>query len=271
MQHMLDPKNEIGAWLRNKRQKADLSQQDVAEMLSCPQMYVSRIETGKVSPTRDFVRRINQRLNLSRGERDELSAIFDLFEQEQRATTRAEDSWAVAQRAIQTLENTATVTRGIDIFCVPGLLQTKEYVETLYARNRSRDADKAIIERLKRQVVLKHASHRFDFLMTENALMARIGSRNMHKRQLEHLIAMDRKDNIFLGIVPMDVVLPILPMSTFHIHDRSVVVVDTNLRFITFRQHKEVDYFLKEFDCLRSVALFGDDFSEFVTQLKERF
>jgi len=54
----------MGTYLRERREKAGLTQQDLADRLECQQPAIARLESGGVSPNLTTLRRIAEALDL---------------------------------------------------------------------------------------------------------------------------------------------------------------------------------------------------------------
>lgn len=147
---------------------------------------------------------------------------------------------------------------------VPGLLQTEGYaagVLGISARFReipiddSADAAKA---RVGRSRVIHEPGHRFSMVVEEAALYARVSGDEDMAGQLGHLLTAGALPQVSLGIIPMAVKdRTQWPRETFHVYDDKLVSVELVSAQVRIVQPSEVELYLRAFEQLRSMAVYG--------------
>ncbi|MFD7738089.1 helix-turn-helix domain-containing protein [Kitasatospora sp. NPDC059800] len=92
---------------------------------------------------------------------------------------------------------------------IPGLLQIPEYIEALF-RFESQEFGSAQSEilaevrRLRGDVLTRHRPLVLDTLLAEGVLRENTGGNDVMRRQLEHLLAMARRSNVTIRIIPRE-------------------------------------------------------------------
>ena len=103
--------NIYGDWLKQQREAADLTQQQLADMAIMTRSHIAHIEAGRRVPSKEDARRLDRALNtgnvLSSFLPEEDAAVADYFE------------------AARQLESQAVTIRESAVTFVPGLLQTR--------------------------------------------------------------------------------------------------------------------------------------------------
>ncbi|MEV5507764.1 helix-turn-helix domain-containing protein [Streptomyces orinoci] len=89
---------------------------------------------------------------------------------------------------------------------IPGLLQTEETVRLLFKARWPPLDDETIEERtaarLERQAMLDKQTKVFNFVILETVLRYPFGDKGLHRRQLEHLLAVAERRNVTLQVLP---------------------------------------------------------------------
>ncbi|MGA4839048.1 helix-turn-helix domain-containing protein [Streptomyces sp. G45] len=147
---------------------------------------------------------------------------------------------------------------------VPGLLQTEGYaagVLTIAARFHDRPADdiaEAARARVDRSRVIHEPGHRFAFLLEESVLRFQIGDTDTMAAQLGYLLTVGALPAVSLGIIPMaEHERAQWPEETFHIYDDKLVAVELVSARVRVTQPSEVNQYVKTFERLRSMAVYG--------------
>ncbi|RYJ24817.1 putative DNA-binding protein [Streptomyces sp. L-9-10] len=107
---------------------------------------------------------------------------------------------------------------------VPGLLQTREYVEAIVAfgqKHESTERRETFVEaRLRRQEVLTRRNPLIvDALCLESALRAVVGGPEVMRAQLRHLVACAQQQNVTLRVIPFSAGAPSIAAALFTIID----------------------------------------------------
>lgn len=222
----------FGERLRDFREQAGINGRDFAKILGdgWTQSKVSKLETGKQTPTEDDVVDWLHALDAS-------EAILDQIVDDLRRLRGDEVAWRRQirngqrrrQAQIAYLEENATVIRGVSITCVPGLLQTANYARSMFAsqaalHETAQDVDAAVRERLRRQQVLYQQEKRIEILVTELALLHPIAAPEDMAMQIDRLIMALDLPSLRFGILPAARQLAHVPLNTYWILDTQVLV-----------------------------------------------
>ncbi|MFK4265058.1 helix-turn-helix domain-containing protein [Streptomyces milbemycinicus] len=216
-----------GEELQRLRVQAGLKQDDAAAELGVSRYTVSKVERGKAFPTND---QLSTLLDTYKASAEERAAIAEQIEQG-RSYGRAWWEQPPFQSLFHSdsyryfyLEDAAERLSLHSGTYVPGLLQTREYVEAIAAfgqKHESTEHREAFVEtRMRRQAILTR-SHpvTLDALCLESSLRAVVGGREVMRAQLQHLLASLRKQNINLRVVPFEAGAPSISGYPFTIID----------------------------------------------------
>lgn len=210
MSHSLErARHEIGRNLRELRTGAGLTGSQLAALLGWSQPKVSRVETGRQTPTGKDV----QAWAGACGQKDTAGEILDRL----RVLETMYVEWRVQERGgmqgpqaeVRARDSEARDRRVYECTVIPGILQTEPYIRaviTRYAsfRGVSIGVEEAVRKRLQRQDLLYDKRRRFRFLITEAVLHARYTDREAMVEQLDRLTSVSALSNVSLGIVPFD-------------------------------------------------------------------
>ncbi|WP_458247440.1 helix-turn-helix domain-containing protein [Streptomyces sp. MAI_2237] len=213
----------VGVQLAGFREDAGLSQEQAARSVGFSPAKLSRIEAGKGRrpPTEVDVRAL---LDLYKTEEYETSVLLQLLRRAgepgwwQRFDKRLMPEWF--DRLVG-LQEAADSIRTFEIQYVPGLLQTPAYTRAVVQRGLpsapTREVDRRVELRMKRAELLQRADPpQLWAVVDESVLLRVLGSRDIMRGQLEHLIEMARLPHVTLQIVPLDVTnasAPAIPVT----------------------------------------------------------
>lgn len=136
--------NTYGDWLRDQREAAGLTQQQLANAAVMTRSHISHIEAGRRVPSKEDARRLDRALNtgnvLSSFLPQDESVVADYFE------------------AARQLEQQATVIREFALSFVPGILQTETYARAVLSVGfppvSEEECDRSVVARLERSKIL---------------------------------------------------------------------------------------------------------------------
>ncbi|GAA1356254.1 helix-turn-helix domain-containing protein [Streptomyces beijiangensis] len=146
---------------------------------------------------------------------------------------------------------------------VPGLLQTEGYARAVLSANARLlgipdDAEEAAEARLERSKVIHQPGHRFVLLMEESVLHYRLGKADAMAAQLGCLLTAGALPAVSLGIIPRsETERTLWPQELFHVYDDMLVSVELMSARVRITQPSEVALYLKAFEQLRSMAVYG--------------
>jgi transcriptional regulator with XRE-family HTH domain len=185
----------LGRLIRQLRDEAKLSTRGLGELLGVNPGTVSRWETGDRAPKPEEVARMLTKLNVSDDLYNEImTMVHDLFRSEWVAITRQEQRQQMAA-FVEFERESSKITAQSPIF-VPGMLQTRGYVEGIMSKSDLTAGEKAeqIDRRLKRKENLckKRETPHYRALIGTAAVQLIVGSRAVMAEQIRHMIEMAR-------------------------------------------------------------------------------
>ena len=190
------------AELKRLRQRAGITQADVAEQTNYALATVSAYETGTRIPSADFAERADRLF----GTDGDLARLQQLVE---RVSVRPwfRDRVDVERKAREILE--------YESYQVPGLLQTSDYARAIVSSVRPvlpDDAiERAVALRMTRQQILEPDEDapldqdnalRMWAIIDESALNRVVGSPEIMRAQREHLLIIAQRPNVTIQIIP---------------------------------------------------------------------
>ncbi|MFF2852911.1 helix-turn-helix domain-containing protein [Streptomyces sp. NPDC058001] len=252
--------------LRDLRKRAGLTVTELADQCGWHHAKTSRIENARTAPSATDIR-LWCRTTRAEGEAEDLiaqslhaeSMYTEWRHQVRGGLKRLQDS------AVQFFHETE-LFRVYSSTLVPGLLQTEGYaagVLEISANFRELpidDSAEAARARVERSRVIHEPGHRFTLLIEEAALHYRIGDEDAMAAQLGYLLTAGALPQVSLGIIPATVPSRSQwPRETFHVYDDRLVSVELVSARVRITQPGEVALYLKSFEQLRSMAVYGAD------------
>ncbi len=272
MARLQEAREALGQRLRELRVQRELSGTALAESLGWAQSKVSKIETGRQTPTESDIRAWTQATR-SEAAAAELVARLQTLESMYAEWRRQLGAGTSSrQRASIELEHRSVVIRAFESTVIPGLLQTPDYARHRLAESVKRhgvvdDVDEGVRVRMQRQEVLYQPGKRFHFVLTEAALRYRLCPREVMIGQLDRLVALSAMSTLRVGIIGFDAELPESPKHGFWIFDDRMVLVETIAAELTLKQPQEIALYARVFERLASVASYGSDARGIVTRV----
>jgi transcriptional regulator with XRE-family HTH domain len=264
----------LAAELKRLRERAGLTQREVASRVGWSQSKVVFLETARRSAKPGDVAAWAQALGLRAEEAEELVQRAERAQAEvvnwRRALREGPAGLDGLQREWAALERLARTFREYQPLLVPGLLQTAEYARRAFlAEEPDRDdIGVAVAARLERQTILYEPSHSFEFLLSEAALRWRVGPQPVHVAQLDRIQQVATLSNVHLGVIPMDVEAAIWRYHPFVMledlrdeegADEDDLVLAETLSYNVFvRDEETVERYRQAFRRLQGVALTGE-------------
>jgi len=238
--------------LRRFRERAGLSTRELARRTGVTTSYVSKVELGQLGAQHEFCARAARALELPRAERDLLLALLALSLAEYHPVQSATKALQQAQQAVRRLELGCRAYKVFQLSLIPGLLQTKEYAQSIFSRlGAGHRSTASLAERMARQKILEDRRRSFQFLLSDWALAPHWCSDRIMAGQRRRLRRLATRTNIDLRVLPHGFSFPndVPPVVTgFDILDEAVVIVDNLNGFTTFRQPEEVAEYAQVFD-----------------------
>lgn len=232
---------------------------------------ISRIENGSQAPSEDNIKAWCRACNADDQTSDLIATartIESMYVEWQRRTRAGMKRLMLAP--VPLYEQT-TLFRIYEHSAIPGLLQTAEYsaailtyfIKFLDAPN---DLDAALQARMERQGVIYSGNRRFVVLLEENALRARVGSRETMAGQLDRLLATISLPRVSLGIIPQAAPRRTFTQVGFWIYDNDMVGVETPTAKLEITQTREIRLYTEMFEHLRQSAVHGAQARALITR-----
>ncbi len=187
------PLDYFGSELRRYRESAGLSQQELGDCIFCTGSLVGQIETAHKVPTREFAERADAAL-LTDGC---FSRLVGLVLRTQLPT------WF---QPYAEMEAKATYISTYQCQLVYGLLQTREYAEALLSFDHADKAEEMVAARMDRQRILRREQPPAVWvILDESVLLRTVGSRQVMREQLAHLLSFRDDPWVHIQVLPLDV------------------------------------------------------------------
>jgi transcriptional regulator with XRE-family HTH domain len=269
----------VGVQLAGIREDAGLAQEQAARAVGFSPAKLSRIEAGKGRrpPTEGDVRTL---LDYYKTEDYEASVLLQLLRRAgepgwwQRFDKRLMPEWF--DRLVG-LQEAANSIRTFEIQYVPGLLQTPAYARAVVERGLpsapAREVSRRVELRTRRGELLQRPdAPQLWAIIDESVLLRVLGSREVMREQLDHLVTMTQLPHVSLQIVPLDVTnasAPAIPVTSLRFGglDLPDIVYLEHIRSATFLEDRdETEQYRVTLDQLADDALSP---RESLTRLKE--
>jgi transcriptional regulator with XRE-family HTH domain len=184
----------FGSVLRALREKARLSQRDLAGRVYCSASLISAIEIGAKPAKLDLVERIDHALNAGGA----LVKVWPI------TTTGNYPSWFAL---VAELEKEASKIHEWELRIIPGLVQSPDYTRALMRAGRPCDSDEKIEAdvnaRLERQEIFSKDSPPMSwFILDESILHRPIGGSRVMRNQLIKLEKMAEQVKVVIQVMP---------------------------------------------------------------------
>lgn len=257
-------RDRVARRLRDLRADAGLTGKELAARCGWTHPKTSRLENARTPPTPDDIRRWcsacgaeDQADDIIAQSRDAESAYMEWRRQVRAGLKRLQDSYIDLYRS----------TRLFRIYSptlVPGLLQTEGYARAVLSGvaellDIPNDADQAAAARVERSKIVYEPGRRFVMVIEESALYYQLGDADAMAAQLGFLLTAGALPSVSLGIIPKTVRRTLWPQELFHVYDDQLVSVELMTARVRVTQPSEVATYLKAFELLRGMAVYGAD------------
>jgi transcriptional regulator with XRE-family HTH domain len=254
----------LGIELRRLREDRELTCDQVGEKLDCSGPRISRIETGVIGVKPGDVREILEVYGIKG---DEADALVQL------ARDARKKGWWYSYgdvlpkwfEAYLGFEAEASRIRAFKPLVIPGLLQIQEYARAvLHAAPNTGSAHEIsgqVALRMERQAILTR-DNPVDLWMvlSETALRVRVGSADVMRAQLRHLIEIGELPNVTLQVLPFSTAAHVNPVSLFSILEFTspmapdLVYLEHLTGGLFLEREEEIHRYRVEFDHLMAEA-----------------
>ena len=187
--------------LRKARERARMTQREVADAMDWSLSKLIRIETGQVGITTNDLRALLAHYGVN-----EESRVKELIDSGRASRER---SWWSVYKEIAApeyltflgYESSATYLRNFEPIVLPGLLQTEEYAREVVAGFPNASA---LVElRMERQeLIVRDDGPRMYFMLDEAVIRRVVGGPDVMHHQLRKLLDLNKRPNVEIFIVP---------------------------------------------------------------------
>ncbi|MFF5369895.1 helix-turn-helix domain-containing protein [Streptomyces sp. NPDC013187] len=273
----------VGVQLAGFREDAGLAQDQAARAAGFSAAKLSRIESGKGRrpPTENDVRTL---LELYGTDDYEASVLLKLLQRAgepgwwQRYDKRLMPEWF--DRLVGLQEAAATI-RTFEIQYVPGLLQTPAYTRAVVERGLPNapagEVERRVeLRRHRARLVSRTDAPQLWAIIDESVLLRVLGSTEVMREQLAHLVEMAERPNVTLQIVPLSVTnasAPAIPITYLRFGglDLPDVVYLEHIKSANFLEDRdETEEYRIALDRLADEALKPRDSLELLRQTMEQ-
>ena len=198
----------IGAELKRLRERAGMTQGDVAKGTNYALSTVSAYETGKLIPPSDFAKLADKLFGTDGHTEDDEGDLTRLQHLVEQVSVRP---WF---RDRVEVEKTAREIREYDAYQIPGLLETEDYARAVISAGRPKlpeeEIERAVTLRMTRQQILErddglpadqNSTPRLWAIIDEAALHRIVGSPEIMLAQRDHLAAMAQRPGITIQVI----------------------------------------------------------------------
>ncbi|WP_406312625.1 helix-turn-helix domain-containing protein [Streptosporangium sp. NBC_01639] len=268
----------LAAELRRLRQKAGLSQDDVAEKTNVNNVTLYRIETAKTKPQLRTLIALLDAYGATGEEHDNLIVLQK--EAKQRGWLHSFEADLPDQyTALISLEAEAQQAINYDSLFIPGLLQTEDYARAVI-RGVLPTAPEAEVEnfvtaRMQRQALLENETPLRLWAIIDQAALCRIvGGEVVMRAQLDHLIRQAQRPHITVQVIPFPAgAHPGMPGSfivlKFPLDDPDVIYIDSMASDLFLEKEGEIQLYNDICEHLRAIALSPTDTAALLASLRE--
>jgi transcriptional regulator with XRE-family HTH domain len=259
----------FGGELKRLRERAGMTQGDVAKGTNYALSTVSAYETGKLIPPSDFAKRADKLFGTDGSSDDDGGDLTRLQRLVENVAVRP---WF---RDRVEVEKTAREIREYDAYQIPGLLETEDYARAVISAGRPRMSDeeieRAVALRLTRQQILERDDDlpadrdntpRLWAILDEASLHRVVGSAEIMRAQRDHLVKMAQHPNVTIQVVPNSEGVTCAYGRAFTIlkpNTGSPVVYQESIFDAHYIRNRDaVELYELLFDHLRSTALTDD-------------
>lgn len=265
----------LGQTFRVLRKQAGMFK-DACERLEISAGRMSRLENGETAPDIPLAKTL---LDLYGITVNDWEPYLELARE-----ARKKGWWqhyGVAARVYIALETACSKKRNFELEVVPGLLQTEDYARAMFAVQSSTRSsqwiDSAVDVRMLRQQRLTDHDDTFELtaILDEGVLSRQVGSVEIMRAQLHHLVEQSKLANVTLQIVPRSAGPHLGTLGAFSVlsfpdeDDPDIVHVDTVAGSVFLEKEDQVRAVTIAFEGIRREALNPAESALFIARLAD--
>ncbi|MGC5034093.1 helix-turn-helix domain-containing protein [Streptomyces sp. DT190] len=265
----------VARQLRDLRRNAGMTVTELASQCGWHHAKTSRIENARTPPSPTDIRKWCEATRAPKKADDLIAASQHAESLYREWRDRVRSGLARLQDSYVELYRSTELLRVYSPVLVPGLLQTEGYARALLSTNARLlgipdDGQEAAAARVRRSQIIHEAGHRFVFVIEEAVLHYQLGDTDAMAAQLGYLMTAGALPSVSLGIIPTSTPERALwPQETFDVHDDMLVSVELLSAEVNVTQPSEVALYVKAFEELRSMAVYGAQARELVLRAIE--
>ena len=273
-------KRRLGQELRQLREAAGLTCEEVGERLEWSGAKVSRIETARVGVRPRDVRDLLDLYGIAEGQRRENLLLLTREANERGWWESYTDALESLPLTWIGLEVEAPAMQAFDVQVVNGLLQTEDYARAVIRAASSHAAtadqvERRVAVRMKRQELFRREEPlQLWTVMDEAVLRRRVGSADIMRAQLARLIEVAETQQVTMQVLPfsagahagIDSAFTILEMPA---PDPEIVCIEYHVGGAYLDKDEEVRQYTRMFDRLRATAMSPDDSIRLIADLHD--
>ena len=265
----------LGQELRQLRDAAGLTIEEVAQRLEVSPAKISRIETGRVGVRPRDVSDLLDQYEVQEAHRDNLLTLT--------REARQQGWWHsysdVLSERVEVwvgLETEAEAIRLYEVQLVPGLLQTSEYARAVLRAHYRSEQPEQIEQRVKlrmarQQLVIEQNNTPIWVVLDEAVLRRQMGPPEIMQSQYRRLLEFsEQKNNITIQVLPLDAgVYSGVPVGFWIMQlaqpDPEVVVIEHRGGVLYLERPEEVAAYIHVFDWIRATAKGPEESKSIIT------
>ncbi|GAA2220286.1 helix-turn-helix transcriptional regulator [Nonomuraea monospora] len=265
----------LGSRLRDIRRDAELNGRELALRLGWRPPRVSKLENAWQAPSEDDIRAWCRACEAEDQVPELIATVRAIEAQYVEWRRQMRGGQRRVQHVLSSEDLTTMLFRIWEPFHVPGFLQTREYARVIMARviafyETPNDLDAAVATRIGRQSILRMGQRRFHIVLAEQALYTRVGGSEVMRPQLEHILSeMAALPRLHLGIVPRHVDYELGPHAGYWMFDQRHVATETVSAALTITQPREIALYLKHFNGIAELAVYGQEAEALIRRAAE--
>lgn len=222
------------------------------------QSTLSRVENGQRVRSAEVVDQIISALPLGEEEaarlRSEVRAAYSATNER-----RVDAGFSLKSDVVRRLERSVSSVSAFQSAAIPRALRTAEYAKAAGTRD------------LGLSGLLDDDKRDFRFAITEGALRTWPGDGSVMLAQLDHLAAVSRRANVWLGVVPWSVPLGVVPPHGFTLYGDEAVSVETFTAEVTISDPDAVAAYRDAFAVVERSAVSGDEARVLLATIRDDF
>ncbi|WP_250298639.1 helix-turn-helix transcriptional regulator [Streptomyces sp. A 4/2] len=271
-------RRQLGAMMRKLRARKGMTLEEAGRLVDVSKATISRYETQQGPVKWPVVDALCREYGASEAERRALVSIAKDAKRQGWWSTFS-DSIPETMNLLLTLEDEAVREDHFNCLYVPGLLQTRSYTEAVQNASEMRlppEETKRLVDiRMKRQEILARDKPLHLWAILDESVIRRVvGSRDVMREQLDHLLQANQSPDITLQVLPFSKGAHSAAMGSFVIlggaePSLDVVYVDIHLGSLFMEKDEELDRYRLAFDYLRAQALDMSASSAMIERVRE--